>query len=31
MDPAAELGEEDKDKINKTVKGCIEMSKYFES
>ena len=31
MDPSAELGDEDKDKISKTIKNCLEFAKYFDS
>jgi len=29
MDPSAEIGDEDKDKIVKTIKNCLEFSKFF--
>ena len=31
MDSATEVGEEDKDKISKTIKNCLEIAKYFDT
>jgi len=31
MDPSAEIGDEDKDKIVKTIKNCLEFSKFFDA
>ena len=30
MDPVAEIGDEDKEKISRTIKNCLEFSKFFD-